>query len=510
MRAVEFNVTIPGYILARTLGRVSGAFVHGRASRLGLVERAPPRLPGDAPPVGMTEHPDSSHAAARASVTEWRWGRDAVGRAVRGATLIAGFSFSALLAGCDRPEPVDPAGTEAGFAVRDSAGIEIVDNYSPEHPPERFWRMDMEPEIVLGASDRWLAGDSAHLIWGVSGLARLEDGRVAVLSRGNRQLYLFEPTGELSRVMGGEGRGPGEFGGPDELQYLPPDTLAVWDSWFGPVGYFNTDGDLIRTRSVDLGKVMAGTTGVTAESRRIPLADGSFVTTADVEDRTLSPPVGTLIRSPLEFVLVDREHAVRSLGVWNGLEHVLVDIEFEDWPGPFPVYTLLDAFLAGGTDPPAVYFADGTRDEIRQFSLDGRLVRIIRRWTAPVPVSDEAHRAWATYLATRHGLEGREFEELLRTMPTREFLPPIAGLFVNSEGYLWVSEWSAPEVGGPDRWSVFSPEGRWLGVFPAPRLDVACNRYRNRCWMGTDFFLAVRLDELGRERVEGYRIRRQD
>ena len=47
MRAVEFNVTIPGYLLARTLGRVSGAFVHGRASRLGLVERAPPRLPGD-------------------------------------------------------------------------------------------------------------------------------------------------------------------------------------------------------------------------------------------------------------------------------------------------------------------------------------------------------------------------------------------------------------------------------------------------------------------------------
>ena len=50
--------------------------------------------------------------------------------------------------------------------------------------------------------------------------------------------------------MGREGRGSGEFGGPEELQYLPPDTLAVWDSWFGPVNYFDTDGDLIRTRSV--------------------------------------------------------------------------------------------------------------------------------------------------------------------------------------------------------------------------------------------------------------------
>lgn len=47
MKAVEFNVTIPGYILAKSLGRVSGSFVYGRASRLGLVERAPPAIPGD-------------------------------------------------------------------------------------------------------------------------------------------------------------------------------------------------------------------------------------------------------------------------------------------------------------------------------------------------------------------------------------------------------------------------------------------------------------------------------
>ena len=47
MKAVEFNVTIPGYLLARSLGRVSGAFVYGRASRLGLVERTPPAHPGD-------------------------------------------------------------------------------------------------------------------------------------------------------------------------------------------------------------------------------------------------------------------------------------------------------------------------------------------------------------------------------------------------------------------------------------------------------------------------------
>ncbi len=425
----------------------------------------------------------------------------------RAASLAAVFTLSFLLSGCGPRDPGDPAGTETGFTVRDSAGVEIVENHLPEHPPERFWRMDMEPEIVLGGGDRSpLADDSAHLIWQVSGLARLEDGRVAVLSRGNRQLYLFEPTGELSRVMGREGQGPGEFGGPAELQYLPLDTLAVWDSWFGPVNYFDTDGDLIRTRSVDLGRVMGAASDVTAESRRIPLADGSFVTQSGAEDPMFSPPVGTPVRMPFEYVRVDREYAARSLGAWEAHEVVSVEIRGELWP----IFTHVDSYIAAGTDPPHVYIADGARDEILQFSLDGRLVRIIRRSTAPVPVSDEAHRAWVAHLAAVYSTYGLGFEELLRAIPKRDFLPPVAGLFVDPEGYLWVSELSATEAEGPDRWSVFSPQGRWLGVLPDPMTEGRCHWYGNPCWMGTDFFLAVRKDELGRERVEGYRIRRHE
>ena len=456
----------------------------------------------------MTEETSQPRTAAHAATANWLWWHGAVGRTTRRATLTAAFILSSLAPGCDRRDPGDPLGAENGFTIRDSAGVEIVENHFPEHPPERFWRMDMEPEIVLGGGDQWvLAGDSADLIWQVSGLARLEDGRIAVLSRGNRQLYLFEPTGELSRAMGREGRGPGEFGEPAELQYLPPDTLAVWDSWFGPVSYFDTDGDLIRTRSVDLGKAMGEVNGLTAESRRIPLADGSFVTAVAESDPTRQFLVGTVVRPPTEFVLVDQEYDTRSLGIWEGLE--MVGVDFGDLVAPG--FTYLDAFLASGSDPPSIYIADGTTDEIRQFSFDGRLVRIIRRSTAPLRVSDEGHHAWATYLATPWAaVQGEDrMEAVLRAIPRRDFHPPVAGLLVDPEGYIWVSGWSASEVGGPDRWSVFSPEGRWVGVLPAPMLEVPCSRF-TPCWMGTDFHLAIRFDELGRARVEGYRIRRHD
>ena len=99
---------------------------------------------------------------------------------------------------------------------------------------------------------------------------------------------------------------------------------------------------------------------------------------------------------------------------------------------------------------------------------------------------------------------------LIEAQPRREYYPPVAGLFVDAEGYLWVKEWSDAQTGLPDQWSIFSPQGRWLGVLdgppnPAGLPDFAlCNL---PCWAGGGFFVALRRDEWGVERVEGFRIR---
>lgn len=45
MTAIEFNVTVPGYLLAKSLGRVTDSAIHGRLSRLSLVDRPAPVLP---------------------------------------------------------------------------------------------------------------------------------------------------------------------------------------------------------------------------------------------------------------------------------------------------------------------------------------------------------------------------------------------------------------------------------------------------------------------------------
>ena len=164
---------------------------------------------------------------------------------LRPAFLFVLATAASGLAGCDTGPPAgDSAGRSAGVTVRDSAGIEIVENHAPEHPEGHFWTINPEPAFVLGgiATGAESESDLDGAVWAIRGLAMLVDGRIAALSQGHHKVFIFDTFGRLSREFGGRGEGPGEFARPIRPQYLPPDTLAVWDHWMGPVTYFDTAG----------------------------------------------------------------------------------------------------------------------------------------------------------------------------------------------------------------------------------------------------------------------------
>ena len=243
-------------------------------------------------------------------------------------------------------------------------------------------------------------------------------------------------------------------------------------------------------------------TGGNAESPRVPLPDGSFVIRVAEDDPNFLPAPGKVFRlPPADFSRVDSSYAVHHLGLWDG---------WEMWnPGPeinappFPYYYWLDSHVAGGGDPLLIYVSEGDRNEIHQFAPDGTLLRIIRRTTPPVPLTGRSRQRWLQ--AAGEGEDPRVVE----IMSGREYYPPVGALVVDTEGYLWAREWSVSESGMPDQWSVFSPEGRWLGTILGAPLDFRpCVRLGSPCSINSDYFLTVRRDELGVERVEAYRIRR--
>ena len=431
----------------------------------------------------------------------------------RGLGPVAILAVALSLPTC-HPSPGDKSGSaeQPTFTAHDSAGIEIVENHAPQHPAGSFWTIDPEPEFVLGGTGNvtGAAHDSSQLIWRVVGLARLQDGRVAVLSSGNKQLMLFEPSGELSRIIGGPGEGPGEFIHPLALQYLPPDTLVVWDQFLSSIDHFDSDGTLLRERSIDPARMSQH--GGWTESLRIPLPDGSLL--LGLLDRTAdeSPDDCTHLTVLGRTSLTVRGHSSPEYDVMvHGEELLRIDDAYA--AHSFGCARVYRTHLAAGGDPPFVYISNDD-NEIHQRSLDGTLVRIIRRTTEPPPVTDKAWRAESEHRARNRETSGRppqtEEDEPIRR---REKYPAVETVVVDAEGHLWVREWSASESGIPDQWSVFSPRGRWLGVLPfppdpaAPDLQI-CGQYSTPCRAGKDYFLIVRQDELGRERVEGYRIRR--
>ena len=420
-------------------------------------------------------------------------------------------AFALGAPGCDREPTLGGGGAEGGspgVTMRDSAGIQIVENHAPERPAGEFWSLDPEPEIVLGggASVEGAATDSAHLIWLVRGVARLVDGRVAVLSEGNRKLLLFEPSGRFSKSIGRGGRGPGEFSSPQHLQYLPPDTLVVWDAWYGPVAYFDTAGALLRHRLLDLGAIIEAIGPENATERSTPLGDGSFVAHVMGRRGFRAPPPGQPFRPPVEYLRIDSTYAAHSLGgSWGDLEQGYVGPNEGEGPfssGPGLPLFLVRSHIAEGGHPPSIYISDGDKNEVHEFSPEGVLLRIIRRTTDPIPITSEAREAQVELIAglntTTHSGRRAWARRLEAQRPRQDSYPPVNALGIDPLGYLWIEDKRGPWGG---QWSVFSPDGRWLGVLPVVPLWAVR-------WIGEDLLLGSISDQNGTRRIEGYRLNR--
>ena len=398
---------------------------------------------------------------------------------------------------CGQP-PAEPLTQDV--VVRDSAGIEIVENHAPVWDSTEFWTVDPEPEIIWGGLGA-PPGDSAHLVYGVRGVAPLSDGRVAMLSpMGDRKVLVFEPSGRLSVAFGREGRGPGEFHYPMGFQVLPGDTIVVWDQMFDAVDYFNPSGRLLRERRIDLGAVMAAVRTderVPGESVHQPLPDGSFLMNVYRSDWQRPEEEGAIYRRPKGYVRVDTLYTAYSFGWWRHYERFWWPDESVNDQVPFPAGSVAIA----GSDPLVVYISDGDRYEIHQFSPTGALRRIIRRTVDPVPLSDDDLKQWKESAASVYpSLDWGRWERRTDGRLSGRHFPAIVVLRMDTSGYLWALDHARDE--GRREWSVFNPEGRWLGTVVLPETGVG--------WIGEDAILGSRSDvDTGVQTVERYRLDRR-
>lgn len=370
------------------------------------------------------------------------------------------------------------------FAVRDSAGVEVVESIRPSETSGPI--VGPDPLLRIGAVD----GDPNHLLSGVTGAVRLTDGGVAVADGGSQEVRFFDAQGSFVRSVGHAGAGPGEFTGLAALGRDPEGGLWAWDFSLRRITWMDESGEAADLSTLGPEPPVLDAVG--------PLADGSFVLRQLWgASATASASDGGLRRDPIAIVRFDRSGTLLdSMAVVPGRE---VHLTQENGRGvmttpPFgrnAVMTLRDGYLVVGTQD---------RPSLVERSVDGSLRRRIVLPQADLGLTNaDFERFLEDRVKDLSAADRPGVRSALSDIPRPDRRPAFGPVASDGVGRLWVGAWTVTST-PPPSWSVIAPEGHLLydvemppGFFP---LDI-----------GEDWILGVQRDELGVEYVVLYPLR---
>ena len=380
------------------------------------------------------------------------------------------------------------SGREA-TAIRDSAGVKIVENESPAWRPEEAWRLGDVPLREFGA------GDS---LFGIGNAIRLNDGRIIVSHNSAKEIRIYSPTGQFVSRFGRAGSGPGEF---QEISRLflfgTHDSLMVFDVGQRRAAVFDLQGKFVRSFLPEpLPNKMAAFVDGAFE-------DGSLLVwsvpalTQDI--RGLVRPVRSLWRySP------DGKPVVQ-LAAFPGQETFFQETPFGvDRRRPFFGHTASHVAWKNH-----VYWGITDRFEINVQSQDGALLAVIRiqeraRSVSAADVNEVIRRRVDTLSPAMR----EPVRRVLSRMPAGGDVPafgwPVwsdshgSELQVDDEGNIWVVQYFEPNAPRNAR-TIFDANGRWLGTVRLPARFTPLH-------LGADIVLGKWLDSLDVEHLQLYQL----
>lgn len=407
---------------------------------------------------------------------------------MRPAGCAALLCFVAVAVGCSSDTQ-----TAVTAQVRDSAGITIVENADPVWDERRAWRLSSSPIVTIGVVE----GDAAYELFRTIGAVRLSDRRIVLASLGTHELRLYDPQGIHLLSVGGEGEGPGEFRGLSMIGRFAGDSLMAYDMMQQRISIFGADGEHVRDLSLATGgqfvfPVLLGR-----------LEDGSYL--GQVSSRRIGPDAPEL--KPGEFrdsILALRVSAdgttTDTVGVFPSAMSVVRTLSFGGNATQVPVgvhFSPMSLLTPAGTG-----MIVGTSDTytLRYYDAGGDLRRIVRKESVPLQVTQaDVDSLEAQTLATIASQNvPAALTDVLKDRPAAETMPAFRALRTDTEHNLWVEEYRRPGDDIP-RWSVFDPEGYFLGVVTGPEgLRVTD--------IGTDYVMGIVTDDMDVQRVVMYEL----
>lgn len=387
------------------------------------------------------------------------------------------------------------------FTVRDSAGIDIRESTAPAWDPESAWRIDAEPEVMIGQRE----GDPRYLLGDVVGARRLTDGRIVIADMMGLDLRVYSPRGEHLHDVGGEGEGPGEF---RSLSYfeVTGDTLVVYSHFPPTVSRFLADGTFLESKRI----YATGHAALKSMFLFGYLFDAGYAigtTSPDREVLEFTDGLNRLPRPLWRFRLDGSEFI--DLAEYDGAETVI------ERSGSTTRYTSypFGKSTALTTSRNAIYVAPTEDYAVYVYDVDYRLRRIVRRpFTAPRTTARDMAR-WVDAQIEYFDPDPEEEPAFRRNreLDYAPTMPALKSMSLDPLGNLWIEEWPGSLFEAGD-FTVFSPEGRWLGRVELPEDRAPSFPPVRGPWLefGADYVPGVWRDAFDVDQVRLYRIRKPE
>lgn len=401
---------------------------------------------------------------------------------VRLGWLLAG---TGLFAACGAGEAASPVA-----AVRDSAGIAIVENVWPDSAAVQWWTLEAAPAVDIGGAEV----DEAYAVYQVSDALRLADGRIVVSNGGSADVRYYSADGEHLRTSGRRGEGPGEFQRPQRLVALPGDSVLVVESRRTTV--LDAEGTYARDFTSVGTTARASVVGRLGDGRLVATLGASFMP-GEVLQGLQRPALVFATVTPtgdVQDTIVSVPGAERTVNVNESggqIRSIMISAP------PFAKNTA----YAVGDDALAV--ATQEAPEFRVYGADGTARRIVRTGT-PMAAVTEAHLdAW--FERQRESMPPEQREQAVRRpdyADAGKVVPPFAALEIDDAGNFWVADYD-DRIRPSGAWSVHDADGRLSARIRLP------DGFRPM-HIGDDFVLGVERDEYDVEHVRMYRVLKED
>lgn len=372
------------------------------------------------------------------------------------------------------------AGDRSGAAVRDSAGVRIVENPAVTSAiPE--WTLAQHPLLDVGVVE----GPEEYRLFRVSDAKRLADGGVLVVNSGSQQVRRYDSSGTFLSAFGRKGEGPGEFRVPTWLFLVQPDTIAVWDPRLRRIALFTLDGTFVR--NVRPAGQAANPDLVAA------FDDGTFL----IRDERFNIPASGFAESQFTLVRYSPLGAfVDSAGTYfRGMFGHLGDVGMVGGP----VFSPGGAMAASRN---AFWVGTGRTYEVRDYTSAGTLETIVR-WEGPSRDvhPEDVNAYWSQRMADATGNDLRRLERMREVTPVSDQFPAYGWLESASDGGLWVQQYPRPRAPDATAWWAFKPDGTMMATVTVPSSLRITD-------VGTDAVLGIERDSLDVEHVRLYGIDR--